>query len=212
MMAKKHEAASAVVRAMKEARSQVATYNMAELAAHTGLAFNAVKNAIDFLRIHGYVASPRTRQWQLTPRGIRVQEPAGVCYEPNHAHQPSKVTEAHKAGATGLRGAAWRALRIRGAITVAEVCALVVTADSDYGRKPELSVRKYFLHLTDAGVINSSKRANKAGARLYILLKNVGPLAPTASPRGHVYDPNAGAWLLGGPQNVTAGVKAQVAQ
>lgn len=206
MMAKKHEAASAVVCSMQAARGPEAVYNITELAAHTGLAFNTVKNAIDWLRTNGYVASPRTRQWKLTPKGMIVREEVGVRYTATRP-QTVKVTEAHKAGATGLRGAAWRALRIRGAVTVDEVCSLVVTADQDYGKSPRVSVRHYFNDLAHAGFI-TTKRANTRGELLYILLKNVGPLAPTTSPRGHVYDPNAGAWLLGGPD----GIKPEVAQ
>lgn len=210
MMGKKHVSASAVVAALQARdRKAALVFNTTVLVGVTGFTLNTVKNAIDWLRIHGYIRSPRTRAWTLTEKGLAVGE-EGVCYTTTRP-QTVTLTEAHKAGATGLRGAAWRALRIRGAVTVDEVCSLVVTADQDYGKSPRVSVRHYFNDLANAGVI-TTKRANTRGELLYILLKNVGPLAPTTSPRGHVYDPNAGAWLLGGPQNVTAGVKAQVAE
>lgn len=203
MMAKKHEAASAVVACMNIGGKTI-TCNLSYLVTYAQLPMNTVKNAVDFLRIHGYVRSPRTREWTLTEKGLAVGEEGVMRFAARP--QTVKVTEAHKAGATGLRGAAWRALRIRGALTVDEVCSLVVTEDADYGKSPRVSVRHYFNDLTAANII-STKKANARGELLYILLKNLGPLAPTTSPRGHIYDPNGKKWLLGGPD----GVKPQVA-
>ena len=200
-MSAKHDAASAIIDVMKVHHNQV---NITQLVGFTRLPLNTVKNAVDFLQINGYIRSPRMRAWVLTEKGHAVDPRVGVHKYANPQRPTPGVSKAaRQQGATGLRGAAWRALRFFNDTAADEIYTLV---DGSYGENAAVRVRViyYFASLARYGVIASKQERRGTSKRLYILINNLGPLAPTVSTRGHAHDPNSGQFLtIVGPGEAT---------
>lgn len=99
------------------------------------------------------------------------------------------ATAQQTSGATGIRAAAWRALRMSPNMTLEAMMIRIDDGDTPNARE---RVQRYFAGLVAAGVITRKGKA-------YLLINDLGPIAPTVGAK-HTFDPNAGVFLVGGPE------------
>ncbi len=86
----------------------------------------------------------------------------------------------------------WRALRREKKGTLSSLIPLALRDE----RNPTSGARRFFRRLASVGVIVAIARTGSAGEIRWLLVRDLGPLAPNWSDaRGALYDPNSSAWL-----------------
>jgi len=97
-----------------------------------------------------------------------------------------------------LREKAWRAMQIKGKFTLSDLIRIAVgEADADAAKDPRSNIGRYVKALTAAGVlIEMPRRAAPAsltsnGEKRWMLVRDLGRLAPIARIKGGIYDPNS---------------------
>ena len=152
---------------------------------HTDLTRKQVDAAIAYLAKRKLVEHHKRGCWRITLAG-KACAATGVFK--SKTGTSLAATKQQTQGATGIRAAAWRALRIKGSLTLGDACTLVDTgAEANAASR----IRVYFRGLVAVGVLATKKQG---GFLLYILVNNLGPVAPTGGRQG-VYDPNATAFV-----------------
>jgi hypothetical protein len=189
---KQHEPATAVLRAINNSATRCLTLKtlVCQLKHVPKLAGGQMDAAIRYLAERKMVEHHQRGCWRITPWGERAAlSEDGVLK--NKTGVSAGPTKQQTQGATGIRGAAWRALRIKFVLTIDEVCALI-----DDGTEANVGARVsvYFRALAKVGVLDI-KLITANRAPLFLLRHNLGPLAPTVGQRGQIFDPNAGAFL-----------------
>lgn len=182
-MSKQHEPATAIVRAIRA--SETRCLFIKAMMRITGLSRVKVEGAVKFLAARRLVEHCERGCYRLTDAGHAAIEPGVFKSKTGVASGP---TAQQTRGATGVRAAAWRALRIKYVVTLNEVCSLIDTGAEANVRE---RVRLYFRPLVNAGVL-ATKRTR--GGVQYVLVQNLGPLAPIVGRQG-VFDANAKAFV-----------------
>lgn len=147
-----------------------------------GLARGETDAAIKYLLEHKLIRHHKRGCYELTATGkAAATSPDGVLKSKTGV--ATNATQQQTKGADGIRGAAWRALRIAPNMTMDEILSRI-----DDGQTPNARMRvlRYLAGLTAVGVIRRKAKA-------YLLVNDLGPIAPTVGQRGQVFDPNAGA-------------------
>lgn len=176
-MSKQHETATAIVRAIRDSESRCLT--VATLVARIGAPRGKVEGAVKFLAARQLVEHSSRGCYRLTAAGRAAVEP-GVFKSKTGTRESGGT--AHQAnGASGIRARVWNALRISGALAIEAILTRVDTGDTVNARA---TVTRYLRGLINAGIVTIARRN-------YVLLRNLGPFAPTVG-RRHVFDPNAG--------------------
>ena len=100
-----------------------------------------------------------------------------------------------------LRQKAWRAMQIKRKFTLADLVRNAL-AEEDAARDPHNNLRRYVKALTKVGVLHEMpRRAAPAsptsnGEKRWLLVRDLGRLAPVARMNGGVYDPNSEKTLV----------------
>jgi hypothetical protein len=95
-----------------------------------------------------------------------------------------------------LREKAWRAMQIKGKFTLSDLIRVVVS-ETHEAKDPRGNIGRYVKALTDAGVlIEMPRRAaptslTSNGEKRWMLIRDLGRLAPVARTKGGIYDPNS---------------------
>lgn len=101
-----------------------------------------------------------------------------------------------------LRQKAWRAMQIKGKFTLSDLVRNALAEDST-ARDPRNNLGRYVKALTKAGVlVEMPRRAAPAsptsnGEKRWMLMRDLGRMAPVARMHGGVYDPNSETTLGG---------------
>jgi hypothetical protein len=109
---------------------------------------------------------------------------------PKHPHGLPHVVQGT------LRQKAWRAMQIKGKFTLSDLVRNALAEDST-ARDPRNNLGRYVKALTKAGVlVEMPRRAAPAsltsnGEKRWMLMRDLGRLAPVARMHGGVYDPNS---------------------
>lgn len=109
---------------------------------------------------------------------------------PKHPHGLPHVVQGT------LRQKAWRAMQIKGKFTLSDLVRNALAEDSP-ARDPRNNLGRYVKALTKAGVlVEMPRRAvptsmTSNGEKRWMLLRDLGRLAPVARMHGGVYDPNS---------------------
>ncbi len=94
-----------------------------------------------------------------------------------------------------LREKAWRAMQIKGKFTLTDLCRAALTGE-EAARDPRGNIAHYLRGLARAGIVAAMKTrpaaAGGGGEKRWLLVRDLGRLAPTLRRTGAVYDPNAG--------------------
>jgi hypothetical protein len=154
-----------------------------ELEAATGFSRDRLSALISLMNKNGLIRVRRAGCYSRTRDGDKAIETPRKTGGPRKGQQLS----------FGLTERVWRALRIMGKGTLAE---LLEIADAK-GKSGE-HTRKYLAKLVCYGLVVVSGRRRPGDARTsngfkqYILVRNVGPIAPVWSQRkGVLFDPNS---------------------
>lgn len=148
-----------------------------------------VDAAIKYLLDHQLIRHHKRGCYQLTATGkAAAASPDGVLKSKTGV--AAAPTTQQCTGASGIRGSAWRALRISPKQTMDEILSRV---DDGTTATAKPRVARYLSGLIAARVVQKK-------GKHYILLNDLGPLGPTVGQRGQVFDPNALAFLVGGPE------------
>jgi len=95
-----------------------------------------------------------------------------------------------------LREKAWRAMQIKGKFTLSDLIRIAV-GETDAAKDPRNNIGRYVKALTVAGVlIEMQRRAvptslTSNGEKRWMLVRDLGRLAPVARTGGGIYDPNS---------------------
>lgn len=95
-----------------------------------------------------------------------------------------------------LREKAWRAMQIKGKFTLSDLIRMTV-GEASAAKDPRNNLGRYVKALTDAGVlIEMPRRAaptslTSNGEKRWMLIRDLGRLAPIARTQGGIYDPNS---------------------
>lgn len=176
-MSKQHTNATAIVRCIHA--SACGCLNIGTLVDLLDLPRAKADKAIAFLAARQLVEHSKRGCYRLTDAG-KAAVATGVYKSKTGTRDAATAQQV--AGASGIRARAWNALRISGALTVEAMLSRIDTGDTPNARR---TVTTYLRGLIDAGIVTINRRS-------YVLLRNLGPIAPTVG-RRHVYDPNAGA-------------------
>lgn len=176
-MSKQHINATRVIGAINASAS--GCLNVGTLADLLDMPRGKVDAAVAFLAARQLVEHSTRGCYRLTDAGRKAVE-TGVYKSKTGTSDHG--TARQKAGATGIRARAWNALRICGALTIEAMLSRIDTGDTPNARR---TVTSYLRGLIDADIVAMNRRS-------YVLMRNLGPVAPTVG-RRHVYDPNAGA-------------------
>ena len=183
-----HIYATRALRAIDDSTSKC--LGVCAIEAWTALTRSQADAAVRYLMERQLVEHHRRGCYRITKAGVTVaKSEAGVIK--SKTGLAAAATQQQTQGASGIRGSAWRALRISPKQTMDEILSRVDDGSTDTA-KPR--VARYLSGLIAARVIVQKK------GKHYILLNDLGPLAPTVGQRGQVFDPNAGVFLVGGPQ------------
>lgn len=94
------------------------------------------------------------------------------------------------------REKAWRAMQIKGKFTLSDLVRMTVGKDSS-SKDPRSNLGRYVKALTDAGVLIEMPRraaptsATSNGEKRWMLIRDLGRMAPIARTNGGIYDPNS---------------------
>lgn len=148
-----------------------------------------VDSAITYLLEHKLIRQHGRGCYELTAAGkAAAASRDGVLKSKTGV--ATNATQQQTQGASGIRGSAWRALRISPKQTMDELLSRV---DDGTTATAQPRVARYLSGLIKAGVVHKK-------GKHYILINDLGPLGPTVGQRGQVFDPNAGVFLVGGPE------------
>ena len=143
-----------------------------------------VTSAITYLLAHKLIRHHKRGCYQITDAGKVTAEIQGGVVK-RKTGVANAATQQQTSGADGIRGAAWRALRISPNLTMADILSRVDSGDTPNAKA---RIQRYFAGLVAVNVI---ARKGKA----YLLINDLGPVAPTVGQRGQVFDPNAGVFV-----------------
>jgi hypothetical protein len=161
----------------------------ATLAREPGLAGTMVDTALRYLMAYQLVEHHKRGCYRITALGVAIAATkAGVTK--SKTGLADSATQQQIQGASGIRGAAWRALRISPKQAIDEILSRVDDGTTATARS---RLTRYLSGLIKAGVIQKK-------GKHYILVNDLGPLAPTLGQRAQVFDPNAFVFLVGGPK------------
>jgi hypothetical protein len=149
-----------------------------------GLARGETDTTVRYLLDHKLISHHKRGCYQLTEAGeAAAASPDGVLKSKTGV--ATSATQQQTQGASGIRGSAWRALRISPKQTMDEILSRV---DDGTTATAKPRVARYLSGLIAASVVRKH-------GKHYILLNDLGPLGPTVGQRGQVFDPNAGVFL-----------------
>lgn len=162
---------------------------LAEVTAKTGVEYDAASRTIGRLVSRGLVERVRPGCYRLNETGhlalTTSERPIKRGPKGRHSgpRRPPKNT---------FRERLWRALRREKKGTLSSLIPLAVRDEEN----PIGGARRYFRWLASVGVIVEIARIGSAGEIRWLLVRDLGPLAPNWSDaRGALYDPNKGEWL-----------------
>ena len=102
-----------------------------------------------------------------------------------------------------LREKAWRAMQIKGKFTLADLVRAALAADGA-AKDPRNNLGRYVKALADAGILAEMKRRmapaspTSNGEKRWVLVRDLGRLAPVMRDKGGIHDPNSGL-VIGAP-------------
>jgi hypothetical protein len=185
-MSKQHEVATKVLRAIDASVDKC--MNLGALTDILNVKRILVDRAAAYLVKRKLIEHSKRGCYRITEAG-RALVATGVSKHKTGVSDSPTAQQTN--GATGVRAAAWRAIRIKYVITLDEACSLIDTGTEANVRE---RIRLYFRSLVAAGVLATKRAPGGNGALQYVLVKNLGPLAPTTGRQG-VFDPNANAFV-----------------
>jgi hypothetical protein len=154
-----------------------------ELETATGFSRDRLSALINLMNSNGLVKVRRAGCYSRTPAGDKAIE------KPRKSGGPRKGQQL----AFGLTPRVWRALRILGKASLPELLEI-----ADAQGRPAEHTRKYLAMLTRYGIVVISGRRSEGSAptsngfKRYILVRDLGPIAPVWSQRKQVlFDPNS---------------------
>ena len=151
-----------------------------------GLCGTLVDVALRYLLEYQLVEHHKRGCYRITALGVVIANShAGVVKSKTGTVAIGTATQQQAKGADGIRGAAWRALRISPNQMLADILTKV-----DDGSAPNAKARIQ-RYLNGLVAVNIIARKGKA----YLLVNDLGPIAPTVGQRGQVFDPNAGLFV-----------------
>lgn len=182
-----HIQATLALRAINDSNTKCLTRTT--LARVPGLAGTLVDVALRYLMAYQLVEHHKRGCYRITPLGVAIAATkAGVTK--SKTGLATSATEQQTQGASGIRGSAWRALRISPKLAMDELLSRV---DDGTTATAKPRVARYLAGLIKASIVQKK-------GKHYILINDLGPLGPTVGQRGQVFDPNAGVFLVGGPK------------
>lgn len=188
---------AAIAQQQTDNGSEVLHANLVKL---TGLTGKQVATACALLEKNGYLTrkryaddSVKPGHYLLTSQGKNaLADGTSLTSGPKSPHGKSR----RKAGT--LRERAWNLLRIKRQVSVPELIATLLDADSPVARVKSATnnLQKYFQQLKMAGYLAELRRDQPTsrtsnGAKRYLLIRNSGPLPPvTKENMRKVFDQN----------------------
>ncbi len=182
---KQHTDATLALRAINDSSSKC--LGVGTIAGfHTSLTRTQADAAVRYLMARALVEHHKRGCYRITALGVQVaKSEAGVVKSKTGI--AATATQKQTQGANGIRGAAWRALRITPNLTIDEILSRVDDGETDNARPRVLR------YLAGLAAVNIITRKGKA----HLLTNDLGPIAPTVGQRGQVFDPNAGVFVVG---------------
>lgn len=150
------------------------------LSAATKLDAPDVSKALNVLAAASAVEHSSRGCWRLTAAGKMLHLAGGISKRQTGTRNTGPTAQQAN-GASGIRARVWNAMRISGALAIEAILTRVDTGDTVNARA---TVTRYLRGLIRAGIVTINRRN-------YVLLRNLGPFAPTVG-RRHVFDPNTG--------------------